>query len=73
MMNQRYETLSDASKNDMNPKIGSGFKRKRLRDIRFNPKKGMVLVLQNVLLLTEMVVQKINMFLLGAKVKLKQT
>ena len=39
MMNQRHETPSDKSENDINLKIGSGLKGKRWKGIRFKPIK----------------------------------
>ena len=38
MMNQRQETTSDELENDINPKIGGGFKGKRRKDVRFEAK-----------------------------------
>ena len=71
-MNQRHETPSDESENDIIPKIGSGFKGKRRKGVRFQPKKDVVLLLQNILLLPLKVIQKINILLLETKMNLKQ-
>ena len=38
-MNQRHETPSDESENNINPKIGSGFKGKRRKGVRFEAKR----------------------------------
>ena len=38
-MNQRQETPSDESKNNINPKIGSGFKGKRQKAARFRARR----------------------------------